>query len=493
MRLVHEVSELETAIDMAQSEAQNAFGSSELIIEKAVMRPRHVEIQVFADKVGNTVYLGERDCSIQRRHQKVVEEAPCPVMTPELREAMGTSAVEAAKAVNYVGAGTVEFLLDEEGQFYFLEMNTRLQVEHPVTELVTGYDLVEWQIRVARGEVLPAEQQDIELFGHAIEVRLYAEDPASGFLPSTGTINLFTQPLGPGIRVDAGVETGDEVTPFYDAMVAKLITYGDTREDARLKMRSALQDTALFGPANNRDFLIDVMDQAEFISGAATTAFIADNYGEAFTPPELRSADLASAGVIQHVLAMETHHSQSASVNEELLDWVSMGRVTDTKSYDVGEDNREVLVVPLNAGEYEVSVAGESHHLIVTDIDDTAMVLEVDGLSQRYHYHPMAPATLYLASDSLSMLLADSTRIPPEAEEAAGGGSIAAPMHGQLLSIDVSIGDSVTKGQRIAVLEAMKMQHELIAPGDGTVADVVAVAGKQIGAGDLIMMLELEE
>ena len=493
MRLVHEVSELETAIDMAQSEAQNAFGSSELIIEKAVMRPRHVEIQVFADKVGNTVYLGERDCSIQRRHQKVVEEAPCPVMTPELREAMGTSAVEAAKAVNYVGAGTVEFLLDEAGQFYFLEMNTRLQVEHPVTELVTGYDLVEWQIRVARGEVLPVEQQGIELFGHAIEVRLYAEDPASGFLPSTGTINLFTQPLGPGIRVDAGVETGDEVTPFYDAMVAKLITYGDTREDARLKMRSALQDTALFGPANNRDFLIDVMDQAEFISGAATTAFIADNYGEAFTPPELRSADLASAGVIQHVLAMETHHSQSASVNEELLDWVSMGRVTDTKSYNVGEDTREVLVVPLNAGEYEVSVAGENHHLIVTDIDDNAMVLEVDGLSHRYHYHPMAPATLYLASDSLSMLLADSTRIPPEAEEAAGGGSIAAPMHGQLLSIDVSIGDSVTKGQRIAVLEAMKMQHELIAPGDGTVADVVAVAGKQIGAGDLIMMLELEE
>ena len=493
MRLVHELSELETAIDMAQSEAKNAFGSSELIIEKAVMRPRHVEIQVFADKAGNTVYLGERDCSIQRRHQKVVEEAPCPVMTPELREAMGRSAVEAAKAVNYVGAGTVEFLLDEAGEFYFLEMNTRLQVEHPVTEMVTGYDLVEWQIRVARGEDLPAEQEDIELFGHAIEVRLYAEDPASGFLPSTGAIKLFTQPQGPGIRVDAGVETGDEVTPFYDAMVAKLITYGDTREDARLKMRSALQGTALFGPENNRDFLIDVMDRDEFISGAATTAFIADNYGDAFTPAAVSSADLASAGAIQHVLAMETHHSQSASVNEELLDWVSMGRVTDTKSYDVGEDAREVLVVPLNAGEYEVSVGTDSHHLVVTDIDDNAMTLEVDGLSKRYHYHPEAPATLYLASDSLSMMLADSTRIPPEAEEAAGGGTITAPMHGQLLSIDVATGDVVTKGQRIAVLEAMKMQHELIAPGDGAVVDVMAVAGKQIGAGDLIMMLELEE
>ena len=493
MRLVHELSELETAIDMAQSEAQNAFGSSELIIEKAVMRPRHVEIQVFADKAGNTVYLGERDCSIQRRHQKVVEEAPCPVMTPELRAAMGQSAVEAARAVNYVGAGTVEFLLDEAGEFYFLEMNTRLQVEHPVTEMVTGYDLVEWQIRVARGEDLPAQQEDIELFGHAIEVRLYAEDPASGFLPSTGPIKLFTQPQGPGIRVDAGVETGDEVTPFYDAMVAKLITYGDTREDARLKMRSALQDTALFGPENNRDFLIDVMDQAEFISGAATTAFIADNYGDAFTPAEVSSADLASAGAIQHVLAMETHHSQSASVNEELLDWVSMGRVTDTKSYDVGEDAREVLVVPLNAGEYEVSIGDNSHHLVVTDIEDHTMTLEVDGLSQRYHYQSEAPATLYLASDSLSMMLADNTRIPPEAEETGGGGTITAPMHGQLLSIDVATGDAVTKGQRIAVLEAMKMQHELIAPGDGAVVDVVAVAGKQIGAGDLIMMLELEE
>jgi geranyl-CoA carboxylase alpha subunit len=493
MRLVHELSELETAIDMAQSEAQNAFGSSELIIEKAVMRPRHVEIQVFADKAGNTVYLGERDCSIQRRHQKVVEEAPCPVMTPELRAAMGQSAVEAARAVNYIGAGTVEFLLDEAGEFYFLEMNTRLQVEHPVTEMVTGYDLVEWQIRVARGEDLPAQQEDIELFGHAIEVRLYAEDPASGFLPSTGPIKLFTQPQGPGIRVDAGVETGDEVTPFYDAMVAKLITYGDTREDARLKMRSALQDTALFGPENNRDFLIDVMDQAEFISGAATTAFIADNYGDAFTPAEVSSADLASAGAIQHVLAMETHHSQSASVNEELLDWVSMGRVTDTKSYDVGEDAREVLVVPLNAGEYEVSIGDNSHHLVVTDIEDHTMTLEVDGLSRRYHYQSEAPATLYLASDSLSMMLADNTRIPPEAEEAAGGGMITAPMHGQLLSIDVATGDAVTKGQRIAVLEAMKMQHELIAPGDGAVVDVVAVAGKQIGAGDLIMMLELEE
>ena len=493
MRLVHEASELESAIGLAQSEAQNAFGSSELIIEKAVVRPRHVEIQVFADKAGNTVYLGERDCSIQRRHQKVVEESPCPVMTSQLREAMGTAAVEAAKAVGYVGAGTVEFLLDEAGEFYFLEMNTRLQVEHPVTEMVTGYDLVEWQIRVARGEDLPAEQADIDLFGHAIEVRLYAEDPSAGFLPSTGPIKLFATPEGEGVRIDSGVETGDEVTPFYDAMVAKLITYGETREDARLKMRSALRDTALFGPLNNRDFLLDVLDRPDFIHGAATTAFIDDNYGDVFLPPGVSSSDLAVVAATQHVLAMEHHHSQSASVNEELLDWVSMGRVTDTRRYDLGEQTYDVSLVPLSVGEYEVTVNDQTHHVRITDMGDSHVITEIDGLAHRYHYHDEAPATLYLSSDNLSMMLADSTRIPPEAQDAAGGGTITAPMHGQLLSIDVAAGEAVQKGQRIAVLEAMKMQHEIIAPGDGCVVEVAASAGKQIGAGDVIMMLELDE
>lgn len=493
MRLVHEASELESAIGLAQSEAQNAFGSSELIIEKAVVRPRHVEIQVFADKAGNTVYLGERDCSIQRRHQKVVEESPCPVMTSQLREAMGNAAVEAAKAVGYVGAGTVEFLLDEAGEFYFLEMNTRLQVEHPVTEMVTGYDLVEWQIRVARGEDLPAEQADIDLFGHAIEVRLYAEDPSAGFLPSTGPIKLFATPEGEGVRIDSGVETGDEVTPFYDAMVAKLITYGETREDARLKMRSALRDTALFGPLNNRDFLLDVLDRPDFIHGAATTAFIDDNFGDAFLPPGVSSSDLAVAAATQHVLAMEHHHSQSASVNEELLDWVSMGRVTDTRRYDLGEQTYDVSLVPLSVGEYEVTVNDQTHHVRITDMGDSHVITEIDGLAHRYHYHDEAPATLYLSSDNLSMMLADSTRIPPEAQDVAGGGTITAPMHGQLLSIDVAAGEAVQKGQRIAVLEAMKMQHEIIAPGDGCVVEVAASAGKQIGAGDVIMMLELDE
>ena len=254
MRLVTDLSQLQDAIGLAQSEAQNAFGSSELIIERAVLRPRHVEVQVFADQHGHVVHLGERDCSIQRRHQKVIEESPCPVMTPELRSAMGEAAVNVARAVDYVGAGTVEFLLDEEGRFYFLEMNTRLQVEHPVTEMVTGFDLVEWQIRVARGEPLPAEQDDIELLGHSVEVRLYAEEPEKGFLPSTGPVRLFDFPEGEGIRIDSGVASGDEVSPYYDAMVAKIISYGETREDARRRLVATLQDGALLGLGNNRDY-----------------------------------------------------------------------------------------------------------------------------------------------------------------------------------------------------------------------------------------------
>ena len=235
------------------------------------------------------------------------------------------------------------------------------------------------------------------------------------------------------------------------------------------------------------------MDKDEFVQGQATTAFIGDNYGESFTPRAVGSADMAVAAAAQHVVAMEAHHSQAASVNEELLDWVSMGRVTDTKSYEIDEAAHEVTLVPLSMGEYEISVGEETHHVVVSDMGESDLTAEVDGLAQRYHYFSEAPASLYLASSDRSVLLADSTRIPPEAEDAAGGGTIAAPMHGQLLSIDVEPGASVTKGQRIAVLEAMKMQHELTAPGDGTVVDIAAVAGKQIGAGDLIMVLELEE
>ena len=286
MRLVERPEDLETAIDLARSEARSAFGSGDLILEKALIRPRHVEIQVFADNYGNIIHLGERDCSVQRRNQKVLEEAPCPVMTPKLREAMGQAAIEAARTVDYRGAGTVEFLLDTEGAFYFLEMNTRLQVEHPVTECITGLDLVELQFRVAAGEALPLSQDQVQFNGHAIEARVYAEDPEQGFLPAAGPIVRWSEPEGDGIRIDAGIETGSEVSPFYDAMVAKVIAYGQSREEARRRLAAALNNTVLFGPRTNLAFLVGAVNRPEFVEGSATTAFIQEAYGtDGFSQP----------------------------------------------------------------------------------------------------------------------------------------------------------------------------------------------------------------
>lgn len=500
MRLVSERSQLESAIGLAQSEADNAFGSRELIIEKAVLRPRHVEIQVFADQHGNVIHLGERDCSIQRRHQKVVEESPCPVMTPTLREAMGSAAVEAARAVDYVGAGTVEFLLDEGGDFYFLEMNTRLQVEHPVTELVTGFDLVEWQLRVARGEALPVEQRDIELFGHAIEVRLYAEDPAAGFLPSTGPVHTFNVPGRDGLRVDAGVASGDEVSPYYDAMVAKIIAYGETREDARIRLLTSLRESALLGLRSNRDFLIDVLDQPEFAAGEATTAFIGDNYGERFTPASLSSESLAAAAVIQHCLSRAQHHQYAAGVSSELLDWSSVERLKFSRKYqlvqgaEVTEDQVSDHPVSLHAtgrDTYEVIVAEHSHRVSVTELGPVNAVLDIDGLRQSFTFNAQAPATLYLSTSSQTLTLVDTLSLPPEAQDAAAGGSVVSPMHGQLLSLEVTAGQRVEKGARLAVLEAMKMQHEITAPVDGEITEIVAVSGSQLAAGDLILVIDV--
>ena len=328
MRRVSDPAYLQQAITLARAEAESAFGNGDLILERAIEGARHVEVQVFADTHGNVIHLGERDCSLQRRHQKVVEESPCPVMTPELRDAMGAAAVEAARAVNYVGAGTVEFLLDASGEFYFLEMNTRLQVEHPVTECVTGYDLVQWQIQVAQGEPLPATQEDVTLFGHAIEVRLCAEDPAAGFLPSAGPVSLFSIPAAESVRVDAGIETGDAISPFYDSMVGKVIAWGETREMARLRLRAALQRTALAGVTHNRAFLLELLDDATFVGGGATTDFIDQQYPDGYVPDAAPSRLLAAGIALQQILAGEAHFSSALSVSEELRGWASTGPVT---------------------------------------------------------------------------------------------------------------------------------------------------------------------
>ena len=303
MRLVHKADELANAIKLARAEASSAFGNGDLILEKAIIRPRHVEVQVFGDSHGTIVHMGERDCSVQRRHQKVMEEAPCPVMTDALRDVMGTAAVAAARSIDYCGAGTVEFLLDQSGTFYFLEMNTRLQVEHPVTELITGLDLVALQLQVAQGEPLGLTQNDVTLIGHAIEVRLYTEDPTQDFLPMSGPVDLWSPPHGSGIRVDSGICSGQDISPFYDPMVAKIIASGPTREIARLRLIEALHETVLFGTRHNRDFLVACLEKKCFVDGQATTAFIAEEFAAGEIADDLpRFTDSAVAAVLELAL-----------------------------------------------------------------------------------------------------------------------------------------------------------------------------------------------
>ena len=295
MRLVTDDAALEAAIKGARNEAASAFGSGELLLEKAVTDARHVEVQIFADTHGTVIHLGERDCSVQRRHQKVIEEAPSPAVPAELRARMGAAAVAAAKAVNYVGAGTVEFLLGGDGAFYFLEMNTRLQVEHPVTEAVTGLDLVEWQFRIADGEPLPLRQEQVALRSHAIEVRLYAEDPARNFLPQSGSVVAWRKP--PGVRTDAGIESGQAISPWYDPLLAKIIAHGATREEARAKLIAALERTVLLGLPTNRRFLIDLLSHSDFAAGKATTGFIGQHFAR-IVPREPTEADFARAAAL---------------------------------------------------------------------------------------------------------------------------------------------------------------------------------------------------
>ncbi len=483
MRLVHDLRELANAIKLARAEAESAFACGELILERAIIRPRHVEVQVFADSQGNTIHLGERDCSVQRRHQKVVEEAPCPVMTDFLRARMGDAAVAAAASIHYRGAGTVEFLLDESGQFYFLEMNTRLQVEHPVTELITGLDLVALQIQVAQGEPLGLAQEDITLSGHAIEVRLYTEDPAQDFLPTSGPVDLWSPPSGPGIRVDSGIASGQQISPFYDPMVAKIIASGPSRDIARLRLIDALQATVLFGPCHNRDFLVACLQNATFAAGHATTAFIAEEFGEGgFASAVPRFADSAAAAVIELALEHQALYLSSVLVAPELRDWSSAGALISRKKYQHGDTVHDLAVMSLGGRRYQVFDAGEDCLVELLSIDASTAHLGIDKLQHVARFQAPHPGTLYVSIEGRAARYCDLIRLDGALECGAGGGRITAPMHGLLLEVRVAPGDVVEAGQTLAVLEAMKMHYEIVAPTAGTVQEVMAEAGNQVAA-----------
>lgn len=477
MRLVQQASELIEALQTARSEAENAFGSGELILEKAVIAPRHVEIQVFGDTHGNYVYLFERDCSIQRRHQKVVEEAPCPVMTPELRQQMGEAAVAAAKACAYVGAGTVEFLLDASGAFYFLEMNTRLQVEHPVTELITGLDLVEWQLRVANGEHLPLKQQELNFNGHAIEVRLYAEDPRQDFLPQTGKVLRWKPATLPNVRIDHGMLATDEVSPFYDPMVAKVIAYGKTREDAIRLLARAVDDSVLLGVNSNKQFLVNLLRHPVVVGGDTNTAFIQQHFQN---DPSLH----------HQVLSLETLAIAAAlfSQNKGTAVWQTGLGVPLPLKLQIADQQIQLQVSSVN-NTFTAQFCDQSVCIDVLERTSEYLVYLIDGIRRRVQY-VLDSDQLYLDRDNGNIVIRNVTYAAPEATDVAGDGKIRAPMDGAVVNILVNKGDQVVRGQTLLVLEAMKIQQQIKADVDGVVEDVLGQQGQQVKKRQMLFTIQ---
>ena len=473
MRLVEAAADLPAAISGARSEAVNAFGSGELILERAVVEPRHVEIQIFADSHGNYLHLGERDCSIQRRHQKVVEEAPSPAVDDALRAEMGRAAVMAARAIDYVGAGTVEFLLGPDGPFYFLEMNTRLQVEHPVTEMITGLDLVAWQLDIANGATLPLNQDEIRFDGHAIEVRLYAEDPYAGFLPQTGVVAAWRPSAE--VRVDGGIAQGQVISPFYDAMVAKVIAYGRGREEARRRLIRGLVGTTLLGVPNNRGFLLDVLRHDNFRDGAATTAFIPTHFSDPQRPqPDATARALAAVLLYRHG-AREQIGWRPAS---------PMAVAIDLRSGNMQYPCRVMAV----ADGYRVELGDEVVELTLSSILDAWIRFESGGILQGAAF-AFDGDDLHLDLAGVSHGFFEFTPALASPRGRDGNGRLTAPMAGRIVAVCARVGDDVVKGQILVILEAMKMEHEIKAPGDGMLGSVLVATGDQVEPEQILAMV----
>lgn len=469
MRLVLEPADLEAQIKTARSEAINAFGNGELILERAVLEPRHIEIQVFADNHGNVVYLGERDCSIQRRHQKVVEEAPSPFVDESLRAGMGEAAVNAARACDYRGAGTVEFLVDGDKNFYFLEMNTRLQVEHPVTEMVTGLDLVAWQLAVAAGEPLPLQQSEVQLRGHAVEVRLYAEDPRKQFMPQTGEIAQWQVVEREGIRVDHGVKLGQTVSPFYDPMLAKVISWGEHRVEACRKLASAVQDTTLLGVNNNKLFLQNILRHPSFLDGSATTAFIEQHFQD--------DASILGGAPEAETLALAALLFFSRDTSDKKGWRNSSGARHTFRLRFEGEDFSVEL--RNTQGIATVNIGDATIVLKLLAMGENSCTVEHQGILESLSY-AFSSGCLYLDAGRGHFSFEDVTQEAAVAAGGTGSGQVKASMDGAIVDVLVGEGDTVTVGQTLVVLEAMKMEHQLKAAVDGVVESVATRVGEQV-------------
>ncbi len=494
MRLVETAADLDDAVAGAQREAAGAFGDDRIFLERFIRRSRHIEIQILGDSSGRIIHLGERECSIQRRHQKIVEEAPSVRLDEELRQAIGAAAVSLAAAIGYESAGTVEFLLDDAtGEFFFLEVNTRLQVEHPVTEEITGLDLVREQILVAAGHDLSVDQSEVTRSGHAIEVRLYAEDAVNGFLPATGTVEAWGPPTDPSVRWDSGIETGSVVGVSYDPMLAKVISHSPTRGEAIDRLRLALERLHIGGLITNRDFLVAVLDRPEFVAGDTTTDFIERVQPAATVPAtEVQAATIAGALWLQgrnraadDVWGFAPSNWRNAGLPPQQISFLDP---TD----DGAGGERETLTVAYRADRDGRFVLESGQSVDVVEWSSAHVVLVVDGI-RRHHRITAGPNRLHVQTTATTVTLDIVPRFVPPGSETPSGGLVA-PMPGSVVEIRCAVGDTVTAGQILVVLEAMKMEHHVHAPFDGTVADVPISVGQQLERGTaLVTIVEHED
>jgi geranyl-CoA carboxylase alpha subunit len=487
MRLAESALSFPELLRSARSEAQSAFGDPEVILERAIRQPRHIEIQVFADRHGQAIHLGERDCSVQRRHQKLIEEAPSPAVDAALRERMGATAVAAVKAIRYEGAGTLEFLLDRDGGFYFMEMNTRLQVEHPVTEAITGLDLVEWQLRVAAGEPLPLTQEQVGFSGHAIEVRLCAEDAAKHFMPQSGTMALWRLPAA--LRAEHAMRDGAEIPPFYDSMIAKLVAHGRTRDEARRKLLSGLEDAVALGVTTNQLFLQRCLAHPVFAAGDATTGFIAEHQAALLAPDAMaRSRAMALAAVLLYeTSAAPQAHGQRASPP-------TRRRRAHTLPISLRFEIDGVLchagIVPTQPWRFEVALGGQTLAIDIVERGDASLRFVCEGVHETAAFHRDG-ATLLLHYRGLPVRITDITRAASaKPGEPAGDGRLRASMNGRVVAVLVAVGDTVRAGQPIVTLEAMKMEHIHAAPAAGRVSALHVKTGDQVAASRVVAEIE---
>jgi len=480
MRLVADAATFADALRGARAEAKAAFGDGIVILERAIVDPRHIEIQVFGDAFGNAIHLGERDCSVQRRHQKLIEEAPSPAVSPDLRARMGAVAVAAVKAIGYEGAGTLEFLLDPSGHFYFMEMNTRLQVEHPVTEAITGLDLVELQLRIAAGEPLPLRQEDVRFSGHAIEVRLCAEDASHDFMPQSGRMALWQMPET--LRVEHALQSGSEIPPFYDSMIAKLISFGTTREEARGRLISGLEQAIAFGVTTNQAFLISCLRHPAFAKGEATTAFIGRHRDDLMAPGKPAASDSALAALLLYVSnphAPPWRRGRSLAASFPMPLRIGIGDAVS--EWEVGRQRD---------GCYLVSGEGGEHRFDIDEIADTAIRFRSGGVMEGAKFLRDGDR-LHVLRRGLTFSVSDLTLAAPETAAASGGdGKLRAALNGRVVALLVKPGERVAAGQPVLTLEAMKMEHVHVAGIAGTIAVIGVAEGEQVTTGRIVVEIE---